>query len=209
MSQQEIATWIDSIRTCVQALHRLLSGLEVSRLHDAPGMHAVRLERVHLEFGKLRRLVEGVPEGELNSDAMTGALTAKSIVRQADILGVQGRALTDYIKSIEPQRLEDILSLLSGVPRPQPLTSPAASATEAARPIPRGSLDEQAVIELKRNPAATLKQLAAALNCRYGTLRDKKKCPMLAKARAILKAQREAYLEGATWRDRRPDDDEA
>ena len=98
----------------------------------------------------------------------------------------------------------------SGTATPEaPAKLPDPVTLDAARAIPRGSLDEQAVIELKRNPAATYKQLAAALRCRPGTLRDKTKCPLLAQARAIIKAQRDAFQGSSAWRDRRPDDDDA
>lgn len=125
-----------------------------------------------------------------------------------DSLDRINRSLYDYY-------LEREEALLLGEKPPE---APAGSAgpappprreQEPARAFPRGTLDERAVIELKRNPAATPQQLAAALGCRPGTLRDKRKCPMLARARAMLKAQRQAFREGSTWRDRRPDDDEA
>ena len=78
-----------------------------------------------------------------------------------------------------------------------------------ARKVARGELDERAVALLLKNPTLTLAQLAVALGCQAGTLRDRRKCPKLAAARASIKAQREAFRGGSTWRDRRPGDDEA
>ena len=84
-----------------------------------------------------------------------------------------------------------------------------AAKPKALRTVRRGSLDMEAVTELKRNPALTNKQLAEIFGCNPGTLRDKKKCPMLAQARAILKAQRQNFQCGSIWRGHPPDDDEA
>jgi hypothetical protein len=102
-------------------------------------------------------------------------------------------------------------------PDGEPAAGPDASGSEApgsragreARKVPRGELDERAVAKLIQNPTLTYRQLAAALGCNPNTLRDRKKCPRLAKARASIKAEREAFRGGSTWRDRRPDDDEA
>jgi hypothetical protein len=93
-----------------------------------------------------------------------------------------------------------------------PTVSPGASGTEAllSRPkAPRGRLDESAVIELKKNPSLTFKQLAAVLGCSAGTLRDRAKCPLLAKAKAMIRAERDEYRRGSIWRDRRADEDAA
>ena len=60
-----------------------------------------------------------------------------------------------------------------------------------------------------KNPTLTIDQLAEALGCKPGTLYDKAKCPKLAGARASIKAQREEFRGGSTWRDRRRDADEA
>jgi hypothetical protein len=87
--------------------------------------------------------------------------------------------------------------------------APERRAGRPARKVPRGELDEQAVAILVKNPTLTFKQLAEALGCKPGTLRDKAKCPKLATARASIRAQREAFRGGSTWRDRCPDDDEA
>ena len=81
-------------------------------------------------------------------------------------------------------------------------------AGRTARKVPRGELDERAVALLLKNPTLNNSQLAEALGCREGTLRDKAKCPKLAMARASIRAQREAFRGGSTWCDRRPDDDE-
>jgi hypothetical protein len=91
-------------------------------------------------------------------------------------------------------------------PRPD---APRTEAPPSNRKIPRGSLDERATIELKKNPSLTYAQLASILECRPGTLRDRRKCPLLAIARALIKAERDVYRGAPTWRDRRPDGDEA
>ena len=77
------------------------------------------------------------------------------------------------------------------------------------RKTPRGRLDEQAAIELKKNPALSYEQLATILGCKPGTLRDKKKCPTLARARAIIRGQRDTFLGASIWKGRQPDDDES
>jgi hypothetical protein len=97
--------------------------------------------------------------------------------------------------------------------RTRPPTAAAdASGSRAgrqARKVPRGELDERAVAMLAGNPTLKCIQLAEALGCKPGTLYDRKKCPKLAIARAAIKAQRETYREGSTWRDRRRAADEA
>jgi hypothetical protein len=73
----------------------------------------------------------------------------------------------------------------------------------------RGTLDERAVIALKKNPSLTNEQLASILECNANTLRNRHKCPLLASARAMIKAQRDEYRDGSSWRDRRADEDAA
>ncbi len=93
----------------------------------------------------------------------------------------------------------------------------AGSAGPAEMPRPgrqapkyrRGELDERAVAALLANPTLSYDQLAEALGCRSSTLRDKSKCPRLHQAIASIRLQRESFRGGSTWRDRRPDDDEA
>jgi hypothetical protein len=87
--------------------------------------------------------------------------------------------------------------------------APVRQAGRQARKVPRGELDERAVARLLRNPTLTRAQLAAALGCSPGTLRDRKKCPKLVAIFAKIRAQRDDFREGSTWRDRRPDDDDA
>jgi hypothetical protein len=87
--------------------------------------------------------------------------------------------------------------------------APGSRAGRQARKVPRGELDERAVALLLKNPTLTHAQLAEALGCRAGTLRDGKKCPKLAAVFAKLRAQRDEFRGGSTWQDRRPDEDDA
>ena len=89
------------------------------------------------------------------------------------------------------------------------LGSKAGKPAREARNYRRGELDEQAVATLLKNPTLTIVQLAKAMGCCPGTLRDPKKCPKLATARASIRDQREAFRGGSTWRDRRRDEDDA
>ncbi len=77
---------------------------------------------------------------------------------------------------------------------------------QAARNVPRGRLDEHAAIELTKNPSLTYEQLAAMLRCKPGTLRDKRKCPLLAAAKTQMKATKQEFYGKDKWTDRRPDD---
>jgi hypothetical protein len=76
-----------------------------------------------------------------------------------------------------------------------------------ARKVARGRLDEQAAIEVKKNPSLTYEQLANILGCNAGTLRDAKRYPLLAAAKKMVQADRERYRRGDTWEDRQADDD--
>jgi hypothetical protein len=77
----------------------------------------------------------------------------------------------------------------------------------AARPkILRGQLDESAAILQTKNPAFTYEQLASTLGCTAGALRKKAKYPLLAAARARIKAQRLEF--NANWRDRQSCDND-
>jgi hypothetical protein len=87
--------------------------------------------------------------------------------------------------------------------------APGSRAGLQARKVPRGELDERAVAMLLKNPTLTRAQLAEALGCRPGTLRDSEKCPKLAGAYSEIRAQRQTFREGSTWQDRRPVEDDA
>jgi hypothetical protein len=80
-------------------------------------------------------------------------------------------------------------------------------AARQARKVPRGTLDERAAIEIKKNPSLTYEQLANILECNAGTLRDAKRYPLLAAAKKMIKAERERFRRGDTWEDRLADDD--
>jgi hypothetical protein len=95
-------------------------------------------------------------------------------------------------------------------PAPGSVTSEVTNPTAPPPPcrvIPRGKLDEHATIELTRNPSLTYDQLATMLGCSSKTLRDKRKCPLLAAAKAKIKAQWSEFLGGDKWSDRRADED--
>ena len=72
----------------------------------------------------------------------------------------------------------------------------------------RGRLDESAAIELTRNPALTYEQLAAILGCKPNTLRKRDKYPLLAAAKARVKAERDTFRGKSTWQDRHSEDDD-
>ena len=102
-----------------------------------------------------------------------------------------------------PAELPDLVTL-----------DPAAVAAKAKgrikpaskREVPRGKLDEHASIELTKNPSLTYEQLATMLGCKPGTLRDKRKCPLLAAAKTRNKATKQEFYGKDKWTDRRPDD---
>ncbi len=71
------------------------------------------------------------------------------------------------------------------------------------------SPDERAVALLLKNLTLTSAQLAEALGCRPGTLRDKAKCPKLAGACATIALNEKLSGEDRPGGHRRPDDDEA
>jgi hypothetical protein len=77
-----------------------------------------------------------------------------------------------------------------------------------ARGVQRGTLDERAAIEVKKNPSLTYAQLARELKCNYSTLRNPKRYPLVAAAMKLVKAERERFRGGDTWEDRSPCDDE-
>jgi hypothetical protein len=77
-----------------------------------------------------------------------------------------------------------------------------------ARGVPRGRLDEQAAIEVKKNPSLTYLQLAAMFHCNPSTLRDPKRYPLLAAAKKLVKAERDRFRGGDTWKHRLSTDDE-
>ncbi len=178
-------------------LPRLATDLLVAADHRLPPELEVYNQPAPNEAAVLR------PNGRTPNADSPGPAASGSVTPEAD------KSTPDPEENGQPaSKCETEAARPAATPEGEYTLAPAAG-TKAARAVPRGSLDDQAVTELKRNPAATYKQLAAALGCRPGTLRDKKKCPELAQARAILRAEREAFRGGSTWRDRRPNDDEA
>jgi hypothetical protein len=112
----------------------------------------------------------------------------------------------------ERWRIREDASPTAGVatePATAPVAETEAVVTSVGPKFQRGRLDETAAIELKKNPSLNFKQLATILGCREGTLRDRKKCPLLAGVKAKIQAERDRFREGSTWRDRRSDDDGA
>jgi hypothetical protein len=85
--------------------------------------------------------------------------------------------------------------------------SRAGLSSPSKREIPRGELDEHATIELAKNPSLTYQQLATVLGCKPGTLRDKRKCPLLAATKARLKARKREFYQGDIWEERRADEE--
>ena len=73
--------------------------------------------------------------------------------------------------------------------------------------MPRGQLDQQAAIEVTKNPSLTYAQLAEMLRCNSSTLRNRRRCPLLAAAIAKIKAEKERFRRGNEWNDRRDDDE--
>jgi hypothetical protein len=82
------------------------------------------------------------------------------------------------------------------------------AAVRRAGKYTRGKLDEEAAIEMTKNPGLTYEQLAHMLGCSAGTLRDGKKCPMLAAARAKIQAAKQDFRGKDGWKDRQAGDDE-
>jgi hypothetical protein len=76
----------------------------------------------------------------------------------------------------------------------------------SSRKYTRGKLDEQASIELTKDPSLTCDQLAKMLGCNASTLRNREKCPLLAAAKAKIKAQKREFYGKDKWTDRRADE---
>jgi hypothetical protein len=71
----------------------------------------------------------------------------------------------------------------------------------------RGKLDEDATLELTRNPSLTYEQLAVMLGCSSATLRDRRKCPLLVATKARIKAKKREFYRGDEWNDRSADEE--
>ena len=84
----------------------------------------------------------------------------------------------------------------SPAPELQAPPKPGAGSKQGVRKVPRGMLDEHALIELTKNPSLTYEQLAVMLECKPGTLRDKRKCPLLAAARDKIKCRSGISIRG-------------
>lgn len=200
--------WIHSFRLLVGQLFD--AGRDATRYGSLPAYRDTVLKLRWRPFldglqAHVRRAVEAG-----NSVPMALALEAHPGVFHAYQLACV--ALDDHADPAGPtaammEALEGIAALLAEW-KPTAPANPAAPANRQARGVPRGGLDERAVAMLIGNPTLANAQLAAALGCREKTLRDSKKCPKLAAARASIRDQREAFRGGSTWRDRRPDDDE-
>ena len=185
----------------------------------APGWSCWTETDTCLAVHKIKLLVRDVPypDGPPLLDCTPATMDKVILSREAET--------EKFAASIDVRVLDDILSLIvvdeettASPPPPREDDRPPAvnalgnvtsEAPSVKLRIPRGRLDETAAIEQKKNPALTFKQLAAILGCREGTLRDAKKCPLLAAAKAMIQAERDKFRDGSSWRDRRPDDDEA
>lgn len=64
----------------------------------------------------------------------------------------------------------------------------------------RGALDQYATMELIRNPSLNFEQLARILGCSPRTLRDKRCCPLLRRAKAKNNAARNKLRRGGSSR---------
>ena len=95
----------------------------------------------------------------------------------------------------------------SPAPELQAPSKPRAASKQGARKVPRGMLDEHASIELTKNPSLTYEQLAEMLGCRPGTLRDKRKCPLLVAAKTRIKATKQEFYNHDAWVDQRTDEE--
>ena len=266
--------WHRSLCDTLLHLYDLIAGLKDEL---DPEILPVREVFACGEFNRLRNLMrsEIMPSGlRADGNVMVGYLKAGKLVKsapgqrdsdytglmitsQADSLPLTPE-LAEYVASIDPRALADILRLVEGIPAQawelaiasserSPAPGPAAALgnplpeangrtpeapadrTElmAAAPplgdgaaatlpetkrrpprkVPRGRLDEQAAIELKKNPSLTYAQLAEMLKCNPTTLRDKRKCPLLAGAKAEIKAQKREFYGKDKWTDRRDDDE--
>jgi hypothetical protein len=85
--------------------------------------------------------------------------------------------------------------------------TPTAITEAPARKYERGKLDEQAAIRYTENPALTFAQLAKMLECSSSTLRNRKRCPLLAAARDKVKANRNDFYRADSWSNRLADED--
>jgi hypothetical protein len=104
---------------------------------------------------------------------------------------------------------EPLPSFLSGLPLDaQPDQGEPVAGKSQSSQARRGTLDERAMIEVKKNPSLTYDQLAAILGCNASTLRNPRKYPLLAQAKAMVRAQRNTFRGASGWRDRRAGDDD-
>jgi hypothetical protein len=96
-----------------------------------------------------------------------------------------------------------------GDPIPAFSTVPDEAAIESNKPSPKKrnkNLDVRAVAEVAKNPALTYDDLAKILECKPGTLRDQRKCPMLRRSKDRIRAEKFDHRDSDQWRDGIPDD---
>ena len=118
-SPEELASWVGSIRSVVQRIHQLVTGLS-----DSPDTDAERRENIFAELGRVHRIIRA-ERGRivtLEPGARLGVTKAKRMFAKVTRLAsVDKRILDEFVESIDPLETEDILILLSGVPRPRDL----------------------------------------------------------------------------------------
>src|SRR5579883_740649 len=173
------------------------------KVGDDPAAHYLRC--------RIAALINQIP-GLSDLEAYANARLRKPLGdAMADIRGELAARLGCRFEGVDRLMVRDAAAVLLHEPAPGPAEAPSEvePAGPPGRKPPRGSLDEHAVIELKKNPALTFEQLATILGCNATTLRDRKKCPLLAQAKAMIRAERDTFRGAPTWRDRQPDDDEA
>jgi hypothetical protein len=144
----EILKWLQLFRDCVVVLHHL-----VARLRGEPDLERRMVKTTHAgrTLLELKQIVAVRPDRRLPLDAETAFLDAKKLVVLAPPAWetVDGgkrpnREFQEYVASIDPRLLEDMVGLLAGVP-----VSPSVVASANAPKPPARKRHKRTELELK------------------------------------------------------------
>jgi len=189
----------------VEQLHELagFKGREWSGVYP-PAIHQAI---AHREYLKIKAPGFKALETYLNVE-LEQYVTKKAI---EDFVKCLARKLRKPFDEVARLTIEEALAVLNEPAETAASAKPheniAPSTVRAEPKYTRGELDSHAAILQAKNPAHTFAQLATTLGCNASTLRDRKKCPLLAEARKRIKAEKLVYRKGDAWRDRRSDDE--
>ncbi len=168
-SPEELAVWIGSIRSVVQRIHRLVTGL-----NNGPDTDAERREPIFVELARVYRTIQPERRRIITLEPATRLGVTKAwrmLEKVTRLASVDNLVLDEFVESIDPLETEDILNLLSGVPRTRDLARMANN----ARASPDGTgldvadqpnaINHEAIVESlrrsgKAKPAALVKYMA-------------------------------------------------